>query len=354
MLKLNFKGKPARLSLLLLAALVSVCSLSCGEKVEKPDVSDVKVSLSTKRLDKDLYSIDTNNMAPGLQQLSAKYPYFLNFYLDTLLGFGIHGNFSDTAAPVRYGLRGFLTHKDYRGLYDTVVKHFPDTKEIDEELTEGFRYVKHYFPSYHEPEIIYLVSGLNNWGAFTYGDSTLGIGLDMFLGEGYPFYRAVGIPAYMGLKLNRKYLPVAVFRAVHQNYIPFRAENHNLLEMMIQRGKEMYFIDKVLPGLSKATKLGFTESQLKWCEENEGMVYNFFVKQNLMYDKEWQRVLRYVNDGPTSAGMPSESPGNIGTWMGWQIVDAYVKQTPGITIQQLMEKEIDAQVFLQKSKYKPR
>jgi hypothetical protein len=354
MLKLNFKIKRNSILCIALLAMVTINLLSCGEGVEKPDVSDVKVNLSTRRLDKDLYRIDTSKIGAGLQQLNSKYPDFLNFYLDTLLGFGVHGNFSDTAAPVRFGVKGFLTHKDYRGLYDTIVKHFPDTKDIDEELTGGFKYVKHYFPSYQVPKIIYLTSGLNNWGAFTYGDNILGIGLDMFLGQGYPFYGSVGIPEYMNRKLNRDYLPVAAFRAVHQNHIPFQPENKNLLDMMIARGKEMYFIDKVLPDIAKATKLAYTEEQLKWCEDNEGMIYNFFVRENLLYDKDWQKILRYVNDGPTSAGMPSQSPGNIGAWVGWQIVDAYAKQNPKLSLQQLLQIEEEPQVFLQKSKYKPR
>lgn len=354
MLKLNFKIKRNGLLLITMFGIALVFLFGCAGQVEKPNVSDVKVNLDIRRLDKDLYSIDTGNIAAGLQQLSVKYPDFLNFYLDTLLGFGIHGNYSDTAAPIKLGLKGFLTHKDYRGLYDTVIRHYPDTKEIDEELAEGFKYTKHYFPAYKEPKIIYLTSGLNNWGAFTYGDNILGIGLDMFLGQGYPFYRSVGIPEYMNRKLNRAYLPVAAFRAIHQNHIPFQPEDKNLLEMMIQRGKEMYFIDKVLPDIPKATKLAYTEEQLKWCEENEGLVYNFFVRENLLYDKDWQKILRYVNDGPTSAGMPPQSPGNIGTWVGWQIVDAYAKQHPNLSLQQMMETHMEAQVFLQKSKYKPR
>ncbi|RYD55452.1 MAG: hypothetical protein EOP56_16215 [Sphingobacteriales bacterium] len=355
MLKLNFGIKRNSILKMALLSAITISTWSCGgEQADKPNVEDVNVKIDSRRLDKDLYSIDTNNVAAGLQQLSAKYPDFLNFYLDTLLGFGINGNFADTAGPVKFGVRGFITFKDYRGLYDTVIKHYPDTKGIDEELADGFKYTKHYFPAYKEPKVIYLISGLNNWGAFTYGDNILGIGLDMFLGQGYPFYQSVGIPAYMGQKLNRNYLPVAAFRAIHQNRFPFQPEEKSLLDMMIVRGKEMYFIDKVLPDVPKATKLAFTEAQLKWCEENEGMIYNFFVRENLLYNKEWQRVLRFVNDGPTSAGMPAQSPGNVGSWVGWQIVDAYVKQNPNITLQQLLETEIDGQAFLQKSKYKPR
>lgn len=356
MLTYILKIKPVQIGMAVLSILLVVSMLaSCGSGGEKaPDVSGVKIELNTRRLDKDLYSIDTNNIGTGLQSLSGKYPDFLNFYLDTLLGFGINRNYNDTNSAIRFGLKSFLTHKDYRGLYDTVIKHFPDTKEIDGKLKSGFQYVTHYYPEYKTPNIIYLVSGLNNWGAFTYDDDVMGIGLDMFLGASYPYYKSVGIPDYMSEKLTPGHIPVAAMRAVYQGMMPFVPEDRNLLDMMIQKGKEAYFLQKVLPSVSEHERLGYTKAQLDWCTNNEAHVYNFFVKENLLYDKDWQKILRFVNDGPTSAGMPAESPGNIGSWVGLQIVKAYVAQSPEMSLKELTLQLVDAQAFLQKSKYKPR
>jgi hypothetical protein len=81
--------------------------------------------------------------------------------------------------------------------------------------------------------------------------------------------------------------------------------------MMIQRGKEAYFIDKVLPFLPETVKLAYTKKQLEWCDKNEGMAYNFFITQNYLYETSWPKVLRYVNEGPNSTGMGDDSPGNI-------------------------------------------
>src|SRR5690606_36160204 len=112
------------LVIILLAGLITFTGCTGGNE---PDVSDIKVSLTSKRLDRDLAAIDTNQVAAGLQQLQDKYPGFLNFYLDTLMGFGVNGNFSDSNEAIALGVRSFLTHKDYRGLFDTVAKHYPDT-----------------------------------------------------------------------------------------------------------------------------------------------------------------------------------------------------------------------------------
>ena len=47
----------------------------------------------------------------------------------------------------------------------------------------------------------------------------------------------------------------------------------------------------------------------------------------------------------------NDAPGNIGTWIGWQIINQYIKET-GSTPEALMQNN-DAQEILTASKYKP-
>lgn len=340
----------------------AILANSCGNGDNAPDVSDIKLDLVTKRFDKDIAAIDTTNIIGSLAKLQPQYPGFLPFFLDTLMGFNIgnayapeHAGTANNQIPgIEKGLKIFLTYKDYRGVLDTVAKHYPDTKEIDEQLTKGFKYWKYYDPEQKTPQVIYMVSWLNNWGAFTLGNDILAIGLDMFLGKDYPFYKSVGIPDYMAQMQRKEYIPVAAMRALYQDKMPFNPDGKTLLHMMIQRGKEMYFLSKILPFMDETTRLGFTAEQLAWCNANQELVYNFFVKEELLYNNEWNKVLRYVNDAPSATGMPAESPGNIGTWMGYEIVKAYAAQHPKLTLTELIYSDIDDAKFLQESKYKPK
>lgn len=350
MININKWGKLSSVGII---ALLSIIIYGC-DTTKTPDVSNVSVNINSHRLDLDLAKLDTNNIGAGLQQLSSEYPYILDFYLDTLMGFGIKGNYEDENPAIKEGLKTFLTHKDYRGVFDSVQAHFEDTKGIEEQLAKGLKYTKHYIAEYQEPNFVYIVSGLNNWGAFSFGDNNIGIGLDMFLGEGYPFYRSVGIASYMYTKLDEQYLPVAVFRAIYQNRHEFSADGKALLDMMIQRGKEMYFLEKVLPFLPEEIRLGYTKAQLEWCEANEGMIYDFFVRENLLYENSIQKVIRYVMDGPSSTGMPEASPGDIGAWVGLQIVKAYAAQHQELSVQEIIDSEVGAQRILTESKYKPK
>ena len=332
--------------------IILLAACNNGEDKE-PDVSGIKIKLDSKRFDLDFSKIDTTRIADGLQQLAPQYPDFLDFYLDTLMGFNVQQNYSDTTIAIRRNVYGFLTHHDFRGVFDTVKKHFPDVKHEDEQLTKSFRYMKYYFPEYKVPKIIYLVTGLGMWNAFTVGDEIIGVGLDMALGAKYPNYSRVEIPDYTIRNLTKESIPVNVFHAVYTNMHPFVMENKNLLEMMIQKGKEQYFISKMVPYAHDSLQFGFSKAQLDWCNENEAGIYNFFTKGQLLYESNWQKVVRYVIDGPSAAGMAPESPGNVGSFIGYRIIRSYMKQHPEVTLPVLFATE-DAQKILREAQYKPR
>ncbi len=342
----------SRCCFFLIIGLLPMLWMGCGHD-DRPDVSNISIQLQTRRLDKDLAAIDTSHVADGLSRLRESYPDFLDFYLDTLMGFGLHGDYHEASEGIALHLKPFLSNKDIRGLFDTVQQHFPDTRAANKDLTQGFQYLKHYFPNVAVPRVIYFISGLAQWSVVTLDTNILGIGLDMYLGQQYPFYRAVQIPEYAIRKCEPAYIAPNAFQAIYRNMHPFVTEDRDLLDLMIQRGKEQYFLSKILPETPESVRLGFTEAQLDWCRANEAEVYNFFVAKQLLYDKRPNQVYRYVFDGPTATGMPPESPGNIGTWLGYQIIRAYMAQQHNTSMEQLFA-EGNAQRILQASRYKPK
>ncbi len=329
--------------------LIVVFQGSCGTDKEKhPDVSGLRVPYTAYPFYKDFSRLDTAHMASGLHQLKEKYPDFLDFYLDTLASLGVQHAYSDTLK----NLKIFLTHKDYRGLFDTVNKVFTSTEKYDEQLKRLFQHIKYYDSLFIIPErVYYFASGLNLFTAVTHGDKDLGIGLDMFLGRAFAPYASIGIAEFATIRFTPENIPVWAARAIYQNNHTFFPEDKTLIEMMIEKGKELYFLEKVLPDVADSLKLGFTGAQLKWCLENEGMMYHFFIQNNLLYEKNMQKIMRFVDDGPNTAGMPPESPGNTGSFVGLQIVRQYAQKT-GASLPQILA-ETDAQKILEKARYKP-
>ena len=333
---------------------------SCGNNGDAiPDVSKEQVQLKTHRFDVDIYAIDTNHIGDGLAKLKTKYPDFLDFFLDTVIGIGVKGNYADTAFAVSKGVREYLCHNDYVGLEHKIQREFPDTKEADSAIANGFRFMKHYELPVHVPQVIYINRILVGSSAFHFDSNLTCVCLDMFLGEEYPFYASVGIPAYMAPHHNKRYLPVAFFREEYEVRYKFNPADRTLLDRLIQRGKEQYFLHKIMPATADSVLFGFRGNQVNWCNKNEANIYNFFVQQNMLYNKEERVVGSYVIDGPYAKGIGSPTdegnptPGNVGTWLGYKIVSAYMAANPGTTLKQLLDLQVEPAQFLDKAKYRP-
>jgi hypothetical protein len=347
-------------TLLIIAALAAIVAGCKHTDADIPDTSGIKIDLKTSRFDIDLYALDTAHLPEGLQKLKTKYPDFLDYYLDTIRAFGINGNYADTTIGIREGLLPLLTYKDFVQLQNRIKKYYPpDNKDVDNALKDGFTFLKYYYPEAVIPKVIYVNMGLSNWPAFPLDVNTLCIGLDMFVGEDFPYYYVVGIPAYMGAHLRKSYIPVSAFSSLYRSVHPLRQDDKTLLDMMIQRGKEQYYLHKILPHTPDSVFFGHTAAEIEWCNENEALIYNFFIQQNLLYNKEIHTLQPYLFDGPTTPGIPASgkiqaTPGNLGTWLGYRIVTAYMAQHPKATLKDLTEQPIDAAKFLEEARYRPK
>lgn len=337
-----------QLSFKILIACYFLILFSCTNKENDVDVSSISIPYSSIRFDKEIFTIDTNLMNNGLEKIEHLYPEFSTVFLNELTGFAKNGKDSNFYQSFSH----FIKYKDYRNLYDTVLQHFPNTTAIDNELELLFKHIKYYFPNEKWGKVYYFVSGLNFWSAITV-DTTVGVGLDMYLGKQYPFYASVQLPSYQVTRCEPEYIVPNVCKAIYENNYNLDAEGKNLLDLMIARGKEMYFMQKMIPTLKPEIAMGYTKEQMEWCNKSEAFIWNYFIAQNLLYETNWQTILRYVNDAPTSTGMPPESPGNLGTWIGWQIVTNYMKNNSKTTLQELCSMPIHAQEFLKQSGYKP-
>ena len=98
---------------------------------------------------------------------------------------------------------------------------------------------------------------------------------------------------------------------------------------------------------------------MEWCNANEALIYNFFIQQNLLYNKETHNIHGYIYDGPNTPGLQASgkintAPGNIGTWLGYRIVSAYMNRHPEMTLRDLTEQKSNAAKILEEARYRPK
>ena len=129
--------------------------------------------------------------------------------------------------------------------------------------------------------------------------------------------------------------------------------HNNLLSEMIFKGKLMYALDYILPEEEDSVKMEYSAKQLQWLKNSEASIWAYFIDKNLFYSTKASENVKYINPAPFTAGMPKESPGRVGAWLGFRIVSSYMEKNSSVNLPQLM-KEKNAQKILNESHYKPR
>ena len=100
-------------------------------------------------------------------------------------------------------------------------------------------------------------------------------------------------------------------------------------------------------------KTGYTKQQLDWCTENEGLIWSYIIKNEDLNSLNPSIIQTYIGESPFTQGFSQElSPGNIGQWIGLQIIKKFVSKNPGMKSEEIMK--MDASKILSEAKYKPK
>jgi hypothetical protein len=126
----------------------------------------------------------------------------------------------------------------------------------------------------------------------------------------------------------------------------------SLLDVMIDQGKRMYLLDLLMPEVNPELKLGYTKEQYKGATDNEALIWNLFIENNLLFEKDQIKMRSFIGDGPNTQELGEGSPGFISLFVGKQIVSKYMSLHPETPINELFS--LKAADLLSASKYKPK
>lgn len=319
---------------------------NCNKSRKIVDVSGIELELNYQRFDVDLMSLDTVDITSGIKKLTQQYPAFFPFYTGQLMGFGVP-NANDSALATNLNL--FLKEPTVRALFDTVQFYYQDNEQLQRELATALKHYKYHFPDAEVPKVVTFVSYFG-YSTVTYDTTILALGLDMHLGADFTY--PANIPLFVQQALRPEYLLPHAMKVLAGMRYDFDSEEGTLLSKMVNQGKRLYFTDLMLPRTAEYLKIDYLQEEIEWCKANEPEIWKFFIDRELLYTTGALDHRKYLEQGPSTAGMPADAPGNIGSWVGWQIVQAYMEQFPETTFDELMQ--IDAQTLLARSKYKPK
>lgn len=244
-----------------------------------------------------------------------------------------------------------LTDTLQNQLESEVIKTFPQDEKLKGVLVPLFQHIKYYFPKFNTPLVATTTSDVDYRNKVILADSLLVIGLDNYLGTEHRFYE--GIDKYISKEMKPSQIAPDVAEAYARQFIkpPSKA---SFLGQIIYYGKELYLKDLWLPNIPDAEKIGYTETEYNWAEENELYMWRYFIENEMLYSTDPKLGARFISPAPFSKfylEIDNETPGMLGRYLGWKIVRAYMENND-TDIQQLMV--TDADEIFTNSKYKPK
>lgn len=293
------------------------------------DVSHIEVNFSVDRFDQDFYTSSLED----LPKLKSKYPYFF-----------------PKATPDSVWIQK-KQDKDELELFAEVQKKYESIDELTKELESLFKHVKYYYPNFKSPNVTTVLTNIDYNYRVIYNVQSLLISLDVYLGENHEFYN--DYPAYIKENNTKEGIIVDVANEIIRTKI-FVNNDRTFLGKMIFEGKKLYLLDLFLPMVSEKQKSGFLKEKIAWANENEEQVWRYFIDKNLLYSTDSDLDKRFLDLAPFSKfylQLDNDSPGQIGKWIGWQIVKSFMDNND-VSLQSLLS--MKAQEILKKSKYKPR
>ena len=328
--------------------LLIVPSLSsCKRNHYNNSTSSIKVKIEIKRLEKDLFTLNPDEVIPTVPSLKKKYKGFLNlFSLVINTGDINEESFGDF-------LLRFCSDKQNNDVYGLTIKKYPDIRPIEEGLQKAFSHYLYYFPGKRVPAVFTCITGFNN--SIITGDSVLGISLDRYLGADCEYYPRLNIYKYISARMTpENIVPDCMFGwgASEWDISALKYPADNVLAEIIHNGKLKYFEKCMLPEASDEIIFGFTADQMTFCRNNESQMWQYLVENNLLFSTDQFNIRKLTGEAPFTTYFTKESPGRAAIWLGFRIVESYMEKNPGIKMDEMIN-NTDVQGILEKAKYSP-
>ena len=236
-------------------------------------------------------------------------------------------------------LQLFINDSIISNILKEIDLEFPDFEYYNKEISKGLnRYESLFGISYPKKEIGTFFS-LFNADVHEF-DSIIWIGLDMYLGPKNKITNLIpteSLPQYVKNKMDKKYIVSDVMFGYLMTHNP-QYMGDDFLSKLLSYGKTAYLMNLLLPDEDPENKFRYNKSELKWCEENEKYIWQYIIDQEILYEKDFNKISYFFNPGPYTKNFGKDSPAYIGIWLGYRIIQDYARKTHLDIIEILNEK----------------
>jgi len=259
------------------------------------------------------------------------------------------GSYPDDSVFINYYFKRFTNPALDTVLMD-VKKVFGNGRELKEKFEQAFSNFTHYYPGFKPPRIETVITGFES--DLFVSDSLIIIGLDYYLGKNGKY--KPDMHEYMRRRYDKDFIvPSALLLyGIDGRYNATQISDHTVLADMVTYGKAYYFAKQMLPCVPDSIFIGYTAKELAGAFANQDLIWKRLVADEALFATSQKMKQRFILERPKTYEIGNECPGRIGTWVGWEVVNAYMRQCPKTTLPALM-KITDAQKIFRGSKYRP-
>lgn len=300
-------------------------------------------SVTIQRFDRAFLQLDSAQMVEGLQALRKQFPTFYPFFLREALLMNpdsVHAN----AALIRQ----FLLHPQFQAVHNQHLTVMNDVSEYEQQLSEAYSYLNYYFPEIYLPEVYFFASGFNQHFLMT--DSMVGVGADLYLGSDFEPYQHLTHDYIVQQMIPQRLVPELMHEILKRHFL-FTHEV-NLLNSMIYEGKLMFLKQVILPEVSTEHLMGYHQQEVEWIRTFSKAAWKTMLENRDLFSTDRLLISQYVGVAPFTSPVSQESPGRLGVWFGWQIVQSFMDNNPQVTLPQLMN-ELSPRTIFEQSGFRP-
>lgn len=318
-----------KLYILLMALFVGVAIAACQWSLDYGGRSGSSTDIKVHRYDMLLDEFISLNSFSALQKMSAEYPQETKFLIEEVLAIG---SVSDDNINLR--LREYYSDPLLTNLYRDALTKFADMSRIERDFTRAFKRLKRELPHMTVPRVYAQFSALNQ--SVVVGDSILGFSIDKYMGADYPlysqFYYAYQLPAMSPERI----VPDCMAFYLLSEY-PFPWEWHRtLLDQILHRGKIHWVVSRIMGTETLEEEMGYTPEEGNWCRERRERIWNYLKESGQLHSTDPELVRTYLQPAECTYPLGLDSPGEVGVWLGMQIIDEYMAKNKNMSIADLL------------------
>lgn len=256
----------------------------------------------------------------------------------------------DNSAKFWLAMARDTNYRKLQGEINFALEKFP----LEEDFESLLQHQAYYFEDLPSKSDLFLMIGDGDPAQKVLGTwSSIAVCMDFYLGSDSNNYD--GFSSYQKAGFDSKYLMRDI--ALEMNRARFSKARTNLrtfIEKMVDKGRRNYVVSQLVPSMIPNNAMNYTEEQINWAEANEFAIWSYFLEHDLLFQSDRELERRFIDPAPFSKfylDIDRETPGSLGVYIGYEIVDAYMRKKD-VSLQELLN--TPTMEIFQDSNFKPK